>query len=637
CLLFILGCVAGRPVFVRWIVLCLCLVVVTLILSHPFRDWLTSKTVIPSLYTVYKQEGALNHSPHNTNVNVRKFLDPNKTVPTKPRPSTCVFPQMIHGPSALNVPGMKKKAINCKETDLLDIMYITSDKTLKLNTSKLEEILQIRDLHNCTYRQIFRNGTDSISFINSQWSKLLIDFPDLAENAEFLQVECTNIFSGALSKTFHRKILEKEEFQKPGSLNFKKRQINSNINETLSVIMIGMDSLSRAHLFTAYNKAYSYLINSLKSFDLTMHSQVGGDKTSNFWPLFSGNPAVEVQNLCSNTSVNTNPDVVWRAYEDAGYRTVLIKSNPDGGIFHDLLKDCVKSSVRYNLRLLVFVMCSKTSARRSKQNSLCAENQLYTNNHLNCILHFLYAFPQQPVFVLMLLDQNLLNFYESLNQNGMLNRSLLVSFSDQGMRACRTPYTFLTFPEWFLKKYPDVAENLKLNTRRLTSHFDTHATLLDLLHISSDKPPLLVPLKHGISLFKKIPWNRTCSDADIPSDSCLSTLLVELVIEAINSKTDKNKCAIFKLRQVIRIQKFAIDENHSKGSRSTIVYNVKLKVQPGDALFEASVYEINQFNEWKVGGQIDRLNFYRRQSRCLDTQTNRPFCYCKNVGSEDVS
>ena len=71
------------------------------------------------------------------------------------------------------------------------------------------------------------------------------------------------------------------------------------------------------------------------------------------------------------------------------------------------------------------------------------------------------------------------------------------------------------FPEWFKKEFSDQYKNFQKNVHRLTTPFDIHATLKDILYLQQQKP-LHKPLhSRAISLFDKIPENRSCAMAYI--------------------------------------------------------------------------------------------------------------------------
>ena len=80
----------------------------------------------------------------------------------------------------------------------------------------------------------------------------------------------------------------------------------------------------------------------------------------------------------------------------------------------------------------------------------------------------------------------------------------------------RLPLFSLTFPPWFLEKYPEISKNIKTNTDRLTSWFDAYATFRNMLSY----PEVPTDLKHGQSLFTEIPSSRRCSQANVADHWC---------------------------------------------------------------------------------------------------------------------
>jgi hypothetical protein len=45
----------------------------------------------------------------------------------------------------------------------------------------------------------------------------------------------------------------------------------------------------------------------------------------------------------------------------------------------------------------------------------------------------------------------------------------------------RLPFAYISFPEWFERRYPDAVNNVRLNAHKLTSPYDLYETLKDLL------------------------------------------------------------------------------------------------------------------------------------------------------------
>lgn len=568
----------------------------------------------------------------------------------------------------MKIAGLDKKTIECEGTFMPDLTDIEGGKKLKVIMSKVEETVTRDNFKGCRYRNIYRHDTNDNKYTHNNWSKPFKDSIQLTKDTEFIEVECINTTSEVVSKTFYCLIPEREPFSGADFLNLKKREVMFGPRETLDIIMLGMDTLTRNHFLRACNKTYSYLMSSLQSFDLTMHSQLGENTFPNFLPLFAGQSYNETTRWWSDKYHMDNIDWLWGTFEKAGYLTLYTEDWPSIAAFNYLKKGFRNPFARYNTRPLTLAMSKDKHIW--KHDKHCAGNQVDMNFLLDYVRRFLDAFPDRPHFAVAMLskpahntptnakmfDEHLLHFYQSLNQSGQLNKSVLISFSDHGVRwgplrrskngifESRTPYTILTFPDWFLRKYPDVAANLKLNTRRLTSHFDTHATLLDLLYFKCNTTSPLTPLRHGISLLEKIPWNRTCADAAIPEEYCLcgyksiaevdskskiSKTLTKLVIDALNSKTDKNICAVFSLDKVISVLKSVFEEANYDGE--TTLYKVKLQVTPGKAKFEASVFAKGNSTVYRVANTIDRVNIYLGQADCMEIAAHRPFCYCNNL------
>ena len=84
-----------------------------------------------------------------------------------------------------------------------------------------------------------------------------------------------------------------------------------------------------------------------------------------------------------------------------------------------------------------------------------------------------------------------------------------------------TPYVFFVFPPWFKRKYPELMSTLEINRNRLSSHFDVHETLRDLMYLKEGARKAGTVKERGISLFREIPKERTCAEAGIPGEFCV--------------------------------------------------------------------------------------------------------------------
>ena len=89
----------------------------------------------------------------------------------------------------------------------------------------------------------------------------------------------------------------------------------------------------------------------------------------------------------------------------------------------------------------------------------------------------------------------------------------------------------------FHRRFPDLMANVETNRHRLVTHFDTHKTLLHLLHLQtnsthswSNKVDGLSPI--GVSvLTDEIPANRTCQEAGIAIKFCSCELIHHVIVD----------------------------------------------------------------------------------------------------------
>lgn len=90
-------------------------------------------------------------------------------------------------------------------------------------------------------------------------------------------------------------------------------------------------------------------------------------------------------------------------------------------------------------------------------------------------------------------DDSYHDFLAYLKQNDLLHNTAVVFMSDHGLRwgsfrqtyqgrlEDSLPFVFLMLPDWWRSQHPYAVETLERNTRSLTTPFDLHETLRDLL------------------------------------------------------------------------------------------------------------------------------------------------------------
>ena len=198
---------------------------------------------------------------------------------------------------------------------------------------------------------------------------------------------------------------------------------------------------------------------------------------------------------------------VWNKFEQSGYVTLYAEDQPNLGTFQTNYHGFEDPPVNHYMRPFWIAMESPDFRDFSRQPN-CLFSKPKHQYILDYIGDLFGKYPKVGKFAYgyvsdynhtALFDRDLKDFLSNLHESGKLSNTLLVVMGDhgssygnqretfEGMLNERLPYLSMSFPESFQKKYPDLASNLRKNKDRLTSAFDVHQTLLNLLDISSTK------------------------------------------------------------------------------------------------------------------------------------------------------
>ncbi|GFO06415.1 hypothetical protein PoB_003292000 [Plakobranchus ocellatus] len=591
----------------------------------------------------------------------------NKTMTKHVNGKVCVFPQVNpYDSNIMKLAGLDKKTIVCDNDFMAEITYIDG-LNIKINNSKINKTL---GLSHCKYRNITRLPFKDNSVEFSPWSKEFTEAIKISDEHEFLHVECyaKKDHKSVVSKAFYSLVPKKKHLEKLYDVKIKKRQVEFDPKETLNIIIVALDGLPRHQLLRGMPKTYKHITENLKTFDFTMHSQVADNTFPNFLAILSGSSHSDVRRYWDFSKPEDAFDLIWQDFERAGYRTLYTEDYPKGAGFYWGGRSFINPQTSYWNRPLELAMLEEKGFIRRK--SACAGPRPISEYQLEYLIRFLDTFPNKPVacatFIINLthddstqagyIDEHIFNFYKTLGEKKYLDKSLVMLLSDHGQRwgeirktyngivESRNPFLFLTFPPWFLKKYPDIARNLETNTLRLTSHFDTRQMLLDLLYFRGREPIPPYRGKHGISLFRELPEDRTCANASIPGNQCLcgqnvdkfmdvnssnSILLANGLFEAIKKKSDPNKCEKYQLDRVLQVGVLSMPGASNAEKKRFLASRVRLTTKPGGAMFEGTVYLDLKSKETSVGSNIERLNMYKGEVECLPTSREQMYCYCK--------
>ncbi|KAK3741373.1 hypothetical protein RRG08_034418 [Elysia crispata] len=565
----------------------------------------------------------------------------------------------------------KAPPLRCDHDFLTEITFIQNHQ-LKVDISKLDVRIGNSKFSHCRYRSIIGLPNDDQKIGYSVWSKPFYNSISLQKNSEFIQVKCysDSLEKSVISKSFFSLVPKRPHLDKLYDVKLNKRQVEYQPMETLNIVIVGVDGLSRHQFMRTMPKTYQYLTDVLGTFDFKMQGQHGGNTFSNFLPLLSGNLESDVKNWWDPSQPQDAFDFIFDNFEKAGYRTMYSEDNPFGsGLYFDD-HYLIKPLTSYWHRPLHIAMLSEDGFESASGSCLGARP--VSEFQFDYMLKFLSTFPDKPVFGLSffdavthydtgsagMLDEHLLSFYKSLSVRGHMNNSLVMLFSDHGARwgkvrqsphgrfDGRNPFLFLTFPPWFLHRHPDVLQNLKANTCVLTSFLDIHQMLLDLLYFKSKFKAPITRSSKGVSLLNSLP-ERSCGEAYIPDNECLcrrwdetpidvsapiAQQVSNVLLQEVKSRSDRAKCFEYSLRKVISVKLllgYTVNFDRDETPIENKHYLVRLMTFPGQAIFEGIVHHDPSSERRTEVTEIERLDLYRGEVHCLPN-LRQIYCYCKD-------
>ena len=589
--------------------------------------------------------------------------------------SGCKIPDIDPFDSSIRHLVMKSRSIHCNATPA--ITFVDKD-FLRINKTALE-LFYREDLESCLYQTIHRStqATDDLYTYGNEtrWFQKDVRIPD-----EFIRVACYGTEGSLLYTNFHAMIHRKVNVEKRCAKQSK--QFKEKHKRRPNVIIVGVDSVSRLNFIRQMPNTRRFLLNNLSAVELLGYNKVADNTYVNLVPMFSGK---FVSELPWDETMNTPFDrynFIWKNYSERGYRTLYAEDAPKIAIFNYAKEGFHKSPADYYLRPLSLAMEEHGSIWNTNHD--CVGPRLETQVVLDYMSAFLDTFKKGPYYAFSFItrlthdginkvgaaDEPYYQFLTNIQKKGHLRNSVLIFFSDHGMRFGsiretyvgkleeRLPFMLLVFPTWFPKEYPKLYRNLQTNRRRLTTPFDIYETLVDILNLQKVPRDSSV-MDRGISLFSQIPEERTCEHAAILEHWCTCheqiqvltmshtvTSAARYVVGEINKiiTLHKGLCAELFLKAVVDARKivanqkmFSFQESLHDVIRREVTYNrdmvtaadymLTFRTSPGDGLFEVTVRIAD--NAYKVIGELSRINAYGDSGSCIQIHSHMKYCHCQ--------
>ncbi|XP_076167170.1 uncharacterized protein LOC143146608 [Ptiloglossa arizonensis] len=500
----------------------------------------------------------------------------------------------------------------------------------------------------------------------------------LPSNLEATMVSCSlkpkNRESNTSNKPIYRNVhavLSVDKVRDRLRRNVSQRTETASLSRKLSVLVIGIDSVSRLNFLRSAPSTDRYL-REIGWVRLNGYNKMADNTFPNLMAILTGQNQDQAITRCKPTIPRRLDQCpfLWRNFRDAGYATAYGEDETGLSTFNYLKFGFIDPPTDYYLR--PYILACEKLLRVKKRFGLkyCTGPETSFDRILDYALEFARTFLGMPYFGLFWttsisheninglssMDSRLLSKLKYLEREGVLNDTMVVFLSDHGMRwgpirntfvgwyEERLPFLYVWIPEWFRAERPDAYPSLLTNQHRLTSPFDLYETLRDVLSLSGGKavPSPACPGCQSLLGPKPVPLQRGCSDAGISSHWCACTAFkpadphdpivengarafldhVDEHLATYKDKKGRRLCAKLHLKKLHRVDR-AIDF----GNSTDLVFFYMIQVAPGDAKFEVTV-RYHENDTYSVSDhEVSRINLYATGAKCLD-HGMKQYCHC---------
>ncbi|XP_055896897.1 uncharacterized protein LOC106052529 isoform X3 [Biomphalaria glabrata] len=500
---------------------------------------------------------------------------------------------------------------------------------------------------------------------------------------DFYKVSCL-ADGGAKYRNWHAGVRQDDLIHKRQA-----RKATNGLN--LDVIIFGLDSVSRLAWLRHLPLTRDYFVKVLNGIEMEGYNILGDGTPAALTPLLTGYREDELpearRGYPGAKPVDDFP-WIWKDFKEAGYVTAWGEDTAHLGTFQFRLLGFTNQPTDHYYRDFPLAtepyyyghfpkFCVGSKPRHTIFLDYFKDLLHVYQDKRKWLFFFHSEMSHQDNNYLTQLDEDILQFFQDIHKGKHLDNAILIMLADHGARFSkvrataqgkqeeRLPYLGIRFPEWFATKFPDIISNVRNNIQKLTTPFDVHETLHEILNFTGTEKANIT--KRGVSLLKLIPDERNCDWAQIDPHWCaclewtkvsLDSRIVKKVIRKIvhtfnnYTKPFRKDCAVLKLQNITSAVKMKVKDavlkfrDTSDGGRgrfgkmddttelSQVLYQVVLTTKPGDGVFEVTVTHHLKENKMEVNKKdISRTNKYGNASHCVVNKEPflRPYCYCKDL------
>ncbi|XP_016949696.2 uncharacterized protein LOC108024305 [Drosophila biarmipes] len=451
-----------------------------------------------------------------------------------------------------------------------------------------------------------------------------------------------------------------------------------------SVLMFGIDSLSRINLRRTMPKVYKFLTNE-GWFELQGYNKIGDNTFPNLLAILTGyDKDSALKKVCDwhEKGCFDRTPFIWKYLQNASYLTAYGEDESGIETFNYCKPGFLEQPTDYYLRPSQKAFESGMNVWKCNDCSMryCIGRRIASSYAYDMAREFARRYvDERPIWGLFWsnsfshdsfqmpskMEDYVLQYLLDFKEDGVFDHSIVIFLSDHGSRYGRImslpsgfleerlPAMFIYLPPWFRAQYPDYVKALQLNKNRLTSNYDLHNTLKHIIELGGTpdgpKLPKAADCPKCQSVFLPVDESRTCEDAGIPEHYCtcvpykrlkvdwakrIAPLVIGRINEYLAGRNLSDICSELSLSYIHETEmKIDLDQNFHDDMPfiEVATYRTMFKVKQNSADFRATVL----FNN--VTGTVDvevptisRLDSYEKVSTCVNDKTDKMYCICKS-------
>ncbi|CAH1375342.1 unnamed protein product [Tenebrio molitor] len=398
---------------------------------------------------------------------------------------------------------------------------------------------------NCFYCNVSRNGSLEDPDVGIKLSKCQNFFKQTVLKYDSVKVTCQEYdYTNSEYKIAY------ENVHNPVLINkwIKEKLVRSNATNAFSVLLVVLDSTSRLNFIRAMPQSYSFLRDN-NFLEMKGYTKIGRNTFPNAMALLAGFNLTQSHLECNPEELNglDQCPLLWYDYRKLGYVTAYAEDATPISTFNFNKKGFTAPPTDYYFKPHLEA-AEKLNGETVENLPFCAGPETSGERILNLAKDFALTFRNKPTFGVFwmntfthndvnapsAMDEKFKQFFVDIKDAGVLDESIVFLLSDHGVRYGdirktrsgwleeRMPVNMISLPDKFQNKFQQEYDNLKGNADKLTSTYDMFMTLQHILTLSgvsyTSRRSSACP--KCLSLFDKVPKDRSCKDAGIPDEWC---------------------------------------------------------------------------------------------------------------------